>query len=640
MPRLSRLRLTESVFPVILLLSGIFFVLLYVEYRATQDAETTQHIHITAKSAVDTTNEERATSVVEVDFSSDPRIAKAETWIAQKRYDKAEAIYFEILAEEPSAQIHNWLGTLYLKEKLYNKALVSFSNALKLNPDYYRARYNRALAYSALDEPEKAISDYKLVIAGFENHAKSHFNLGLLYYQLKLYDQAIDTFKRTSELSSGEKKIKALYLLGRSYMRVDPPEKDAAIKTFNAVIRLKPDHIGSRLALVDLEHGADSAGLRARLQKYNQMLELEPENIAIHRAIYETHRALGEEKLAKEMIKKALLHEPNNITLQFELVHTLVHLKQYTQAVSVLKEILTIDPQNSKAYFHLGRLNYLKGDLDAALDAYKKVMEFKPKVSPALWNNMGLLYSKMGRFDDAFNAYMQALALRSDYPEVYYNLGVLSMKQKEYEQAANYFNEAIARRQGYRQAYYNLGLVYGHLEKNQESIEAYKEVLRLRPDDIRVQLNLAVRYSKTGALEEAQKLYESILKNDDSYYTAWLNLGLVYRQQGAYDKAIDALERAIALEPESAKAHRALAKSYSLQGDYKAATKILYTLLAQNPADVRTRLAYARSYYRAKKRNTALREYKKVLKLDPDNKVAIKMIEKIETRKRKRNVKK
>ncbi len=639
MPRINLPKLTESVFPLILLLSGIFFILLYVEYRASKDAETTYYIHITAKSSVNIQDEEQSNSVMEVDFSSDPRVIKAQKLIEEKEYAKAEVIYFTILAEEPSAQIHNWLGTLYLKEKLYTKALVSFSNALKLNPDYYRARYNRALIYSMLDEHEKAIRDYKAVITGFENHAKSHFNMGVLYYQKKEYALAIAAFKRTSEISSGEKKIKALYLLGRSQMKIEPAQNEAARESFEKVIRLKPDHIASRLALVDMAFAKSEAGEKQRLEEYALMLEMEPANIAIYSAMYEAYHALGQEKAAKAIIQKALLHEPNNISMRFALVQTLIRLKQYSEAISQLQKILIIAPENTKAYFLLGRANYLKGSYTEALSVYEKVMDLTSRPRPELWNNIGLLYSKMERFDEAHNAYMQALALRSEYPEVYYNLGVLMLKQKVYEEAASYFNKAVSQRGSYRQAYYNLGLVYAKLGRNKDAIKAYQRVLELDPDNIRVQLNLAVRYSKVGELSRAQKLYETILEGDSTYYTAWLNLGLVYQEQKAYNKAIEALNKAVELEPESKKAHRSLAKNYSLNGDYKAATAILYKLLAQDPADIKTRLAYARSYYRAKKRNTALREYKKVLKLNPDNKVALKMIEKIETKKRNKNVK-
>ena len=635
--KILKQKITESIIPVILLLSAIFFVLLFVEYRASQDAEKAQYIHITADTSVESGLENEMNTVVEVDFSDDPRIIEAQGLIEEQKFKEAENIYFSILSQEPSAQIHNWLGTLYLKREEYEKAVVSFSNALKLNSRYYRARYNRALAYSALDEIQKAINGYKAVIQDFDAHAKSHFNLGLLFYREKKYVDAADEFKRTAVLSSGDKKVRALYLLGKTYVKVYPLQREIAEGAFNEAIRLKPDHIASRLALLELQYPNNKEGYAQRLEALDVMLSLEPENIAIYRAFAEVHLLLGRENKALQSLQKALLHEPNNLELQFEAAELLIRSRKYQEAIAMLEKSLTIDPNSSKAYFLLGRLYYLQGLFEEALSAYNNVYTLKPYGSPELFNNLGLLYAKMKRYVDAEDAYTKALKLRSGYPEVHYNLGLLALREKAFKKAEGHFNEAIKLRPDYHQAYYNLGVVYTKLKDNEGAIASYKKALQLKPDEVHVKLNLAVRYSKTKAYDKAEAIYEEILQNDSSYFTAWLNLGIVHYQKKEYQLARERLEKAVVLEPESEKAYRSLAKSYGALKMHDEAIAILRTLLEKNPSDVKTRLAYARSYYRAKKRNTALREYKKVLKLDPTNKVAIKMIEKIETRKRKRN---
>ena len=633
-------KINESIIPVILLLSGIFFVLLFVEYRASLDAEKAQYIHITAQTSAQNIPENEMNTVVEIDYSDDPRIVKAQALIAEQKFSEAEKIYFSILAQEPSSQIHNWLGTLYLKREEYDKAIVSFSSALELNSRYYRARYNRALAYSALDEVQKAISDYQAVIQDFDAHAKSHFNLGLLFYREKEYVDAADEFKRTAALSSGDKKVKALYLLGKSYTKLFPLQTEIAKGAFTEAIRLKPDHIASRLALVDLEYPKNEEGYEKKLEALNVMLSLEPENITVLRTIANVYRALDKEDIALKSLQQALLYEPNNLAIQFEAAELLIRLRKEQEAIAVLEKILTIEPTSTRAYFLLGRIYYLQGSFEASLSAYSKVHSLKPDGSPELWNNLGLLYAKMKRYDDAKDVYAKALSLRREYPQVHYNLGLLSLKQKELEKAQGHFEEAIRQRPDYHQAYYNLGLVFARQGENDKAIEAYQKVLTIKPDSVRVKLNLAVRFSKTKKYAQAREIYEKILEKDSSYFTAWLNLGLVYYQQKEYALSQEALEKAIALEPESQKAYRALAKSYSAQKMHDEAINILRKLLNQNPSNVKTRLAYARSYYRAKKKNTALREYKKVLKLDPENIVAKKMIEKIETRKRKKNASK
>jgi len=630
-------KLTESAFPVILLLSMIFMILWYVEYRATEDAQRAQVIHITMQSAVDDSIYPKEDEVVEIDFSSDPRIIEAQALVKKRAFDAAETIYFDILAEAPSAQLHNWLGTLYLKQERYTKAVVSFSNALKVSPSYYRARYNRALAYSALEQRDQAISDYEKVIEDFATHVKSHFNLGLLYYKAGAYDLAIVAFRRTAELSNGAKKIKALYLLANSYRNTKPAELQQAQATYQQVIRLKPNHIGARLALITLKYPTNQKGHLARLDKYKRLLELEPDNVTIHRAIAQSYLALQKKKEALHALNEALLYAPNNMNLRFEVITLLMELHKEEEAFVMLKEMENIAPQNSKIYFLLGRIYYNKGDYEASLHAYDKVLAIKPEGSSQLYNNRGLLYVKLKQYDQAKRAYMEAIKKHSGYYQAYYNLGLLALKEEKLHDALAYFKDAIGLRKGYAQAYYNLGLVYTKLQDNPHAIEAYESLLKLKPDDLRVALNLAVRYSKVGHAQKAEDLYEMILQKDQYYFTAWLNLGLLHYQQKAYQQAKNVLEKAVELEPENQKASRALAKSYSALKQHDAAIEILQKLLEQNPADIKTRLAYARAYYRAKKYQSATLEYQKVLRLDPQNRVALKMIEKIKTKKRGKN---
>jgi len=631
--RMTIHKLTESIVPVVLLLGAIFIVLLFVEYRASQDAERTRYIEVSLQASVQNTPENEVNTVVEIDYIDDPRIVEAQTLIKEGMFTKAEKIYFSILAKEPSAQIHNWLGILYLKQEKYNQAAVSFSSALKIDPYDYRARYNRALAYSALDEFDKAVLDYRLVIQSFDAHVKSHFNLGLLFYRHKEYGAAAEEFKRTASLSSGDTKVKAFYLLGRSYSRMHPQQTEIAIGAYNEAIRLKPDHIASRLALIDLEYPKNEEGQKKRLEALDALLQLEPANVAIYRAMADVYRALEQETRALKILKEALLHEPNNIELQFEVVELLMRNKKSPEAIVALETILAIDPSSTKAYFLLGRLYYLQGAYEDALAAYKKVETIKREGTPELWNNMGLLYAKMKRIGEAKDAYAKALKLRSAYPEVQYNLGLLFLNQKEYAKAEGSFEEAIRLQPKYHQAYYNLALVYTKQQKHRQAIDAYRKSLEIKPEQVHVKLNLAVRYAKIKEFAKAQAIYEEVLDKDSSYFIAWLNLGLVHYQQKAYHRSQEALLQAIALEPDNNKAYRALAKSYSALHNHDESIRILSRLLAQNPSDVRTRLAYARAYYRSKKEKIALREYKKVMRLDPDNVTAIKMIKKIETKK-------
>jgi len=633
--KFSAQKLMQSVVPVIFLLSAIFLLLMYVQYRASLNADKAIHIHITAQTAMPEITDTQMDRIGEVDFSDDLRIIKAQELIHKKKYTQAENIYFEVLGKEPSSQIHNWLGVLYLKQEQYHKALVSFTNALKFNEKNYRALYNRAISHTALKQTEEAIEDYKKVIDMFDAHAKSHFNLGLLYYKKKIYKDAINSFQKTTSLTSGDKKVKALYMVAKSYSRMSPPQNEKAIAAYNATIRIKPNHIPSRLALIKFNYAKKKDSYKEELAQLNVLLSLEPDNIFIYRAIAKLHHKNKKEELRLQVLMKSLHYEPNNIELQMDIAFLLMKKNKTQKAIEMLERVLTIDPLNTKIHFLLGRLYYLQNNYEESLFNYNKVKELSESPSPELWNNLGLLYMKMKNIDKAKEVYAKALNIRKNYPEVYYNLGLLYLKSKNFEKAQMYFEKAISMRPEYPQAYYNLALIFAEEKQHEKAIESYIQVLKYNPNKVKAKLNLAVQYSKIEDYENAKIIYRKILKDDESYFIAWLNLGRINYKLGEYKSSIYELQKAVHLEPEHEKANRSLAKSYRAVKNYNKALEILKRLLEHNPADIKTRLVYARSYYRYKKYNHALREYKKVLKLDPKNKVAEKMLRRIKKKRKK-----
>jgi tetratricopeptide (TPR) repeat protein len=54
------------------------------------------------------------------------------------------------------------------------------------------------------------------------------------------------------------------------------------------------------------------------------------------------------------------------------------------------------------------------GRYDEAIDAYDQALLINPNYSSA-WNNKGVLLSKLGKYDEAIDAYDQALLIDSDY---------------------------------------------------------------------------------------------------------------------------------------------------------------------------------------------------------------------------------
>jgi tetratricopeptide (TPR) repeat protein len=64
----------------------------------------------------------------------------------------------------------------------------------------------------------------------------------------------------------------------------------------------------------------------------------------------------------------------------------------------------------------------------------------------------------------------------------YYNMGVAYDKLKEYQEAIDAYKEAIKIKPDDHKAYYNMGVAYDKLKEYQEAIDACKEAIKIKSD--------------------------------------------------------------------------------------------------------------------------------------------------------------
>ena len=109
--------------------------------------------------------------------------------------DKAEK---EKLAEQKKAD-----GNAAIQKKEYENAARLYTEALELSKDgpnshiYYS---NRAAAYCHLGKHDEAISDCQSSIALVPDYVKAYSRLGLAYFFLEQYEDALDAYTKASEL--------------------------------------------------------------------------------------------------------------------------------------------------------------------------------------------------------------------------------------------------------------------------------------------------------------------------------------------------------------------------------------------------------------------------------------------------------
>lgn len=94
------------------------------------------------------------------------------------------------------------------------------------------------------------------------------------------------------------------------------------------------------------------------------------------------------------------------------------------------------DIAKAREHFEKGLQFSLKGEYEAAIEEYKKSLEFNPSI-PEVHNNLGFAYLDKGDIDDAIAEQKRALELNPDLANGYYGLALALEKKNDIDGAIN-----------------------------------------------------------------------------------------------------------------------------------------------------------------------------------------------------------
>ncbi len=130
-----------------------------------------------------------------------------------------------------------------------------------------------------------------------------------------------------------------------------------------------------------------------------------------------------------------------------------------------------------------------RGDLEAALEKFEQVVESFPS-QPEGHNNLGALYTSLGKFDKAEACFSQVLCILPDNTNINYNRGVSRLRQQKYDAACDDFKAVLEANPHDADAINNLG-VASYLKGQIDTARDYfQQALAEKPDFPNAVLNL------------------------------------------------------------------------------------------------------------------------------------------------------
>ena len=188
-------------------------------------------------------------------------------------------------------------------------------------------------------------------------------------------------------------------------------------------------------------------------------------------------------------------------------------LGDITQALSRASQAAASDKTNPVYLYTLALIAEEAGLTDQAAEAYRKSASLDPLYAkPRI--NLGALYERIGRGEEALEYLLEALKLEPDSPAVWNNLGKTYLNMNDYANSLGFFRRAAA----------------------------------ALPKDVELQMNLALALTETGAAPQAADAYRRVIELEPSRGEAYDRLARLQFSSGdpgAAAKVLADLERAV-----------------------------------------------------------------------------------------------
>lgn len=469
-------------------------------------------------------------------------------------------------------------------------------------------------------------------------------NLGVVYYNKGLIDEAIDQFEQALDLDPrmlvAERNLQIAYFATGWF--------EDAVHELRARLDADPEDAFARDRLATIcFYGGD---VDAALTEWREVLHTRPRDARIYERIARAEVKRGDLDAALVALRNAVAIQPRNARLQLRTGEVLYLRGLHSDAREPLEKAVTLDDTLAEAY-HL--LAFVYGDLglqDRATKAADRAKELNPSLGRTE-RSLSLDRHSLARYEELVGDRTSRVAVSEGGALVHYNLG-LAFRQKALwdeairefglalergedpflvrqaqaemlllrsagEDAASLYEELLEQEPASPKLWNELGVARHQAGQLEAAETAYRRALSLDPVYALAWNNLGVALHYHGASDAAERAYRAALSEDRATADVWRNLALLLQRAGRRDEAFSAYRNAVELDPGAALAWTGLGTLFMERGAPHRAKEVLMRAVEADPdlAEARYQLAFALSA--VGDYPGALRETQRALELNP-----------------------
>jgi tetratricopeptide (TPR) repeat protein len=559
------------------------------------------------------------------------------------------------------------LAELWRKRDEVEIALSLYEQAASYNPSV-KHLFALVSVYQDLERYDKAQEILDALQKNAPLSTETLLRIAKLKMVQKEYEQAIDTYKRTSWLQEFKvvDSTRTHVALAQSLLQLGRIAEGGDV--INQIIAAKPFSASAYILLGNLYSIQNKS--EEAIAAYKEALEIDPTDVAAYNLIRQHYQQQAELEQNVELLQRGIEINPNEPSLFFSLGDQLQRLGKIETAIAAYQLTLeALDVRDTSPRFNQKLIERTKSLANTRLGmAFEDLGEVQTAMSyyyaaaasaPTDPRSQIILGNALRRRLDITNAetfYRKAIEIDPTYIDGYLKLAELFDSQGETDIAEFFIRLAVqmystkSNQPGNTIVHLSQEVVTGLPEFSQlsmgsseesesasetvpstsseTSLESLIQVLEADTSTASTQA-LARIYERAGQIDRAIDLYNSeiqvgIENNKTRTELARLNNGLgdLYASQQKFTQAIEAYTNAIELDGLLMTPKIGISRVYTALGNSETALDYVNSAVEISPGSVETQLALANELQQRGEWESALDIYEQVIQTRPGNNLA------------------
>ncbi|HAJ78314.1 MAG TPA: hypothetical protein DCO75_00960, partial [Fibrobacteres bacterium] len=554
------------------------------------------------------------------------------------------------------------LGSFFLSSREDNKALEIYKELSVLAPHNAEVYKNLYILTNNAGDKASALIYLKKYSVLHPNDVSSQKNLGLLYYESKNFDLALDAFRKAAKADPTVKGIYKQYaeIVIAKGLREEMKtvlslaaiagEADATMyKTFGSEYKkaglydkaIPLYQKASELDPHDIKLVAEIARCHEKVGHVDDAILWYGQELAINPSSIEDFKTLGNLYLKKNKkadavsaFKKYLEsgkgdnaasiqvadyaysqknydeagryysmvtgNESKKADFLLHFGQTCINLKNFKKALELLNQVAILTPQNPEVF----RLLYTIAAQDntqkpEAVGYLAKYLALKPS-DAGLQKNLGdLLYDKKDH-DGAINAYRKAVSINPSINGVYKRYYELALEKKLPLDIETALNGAFNSGEADASMYVQMGAVFEKKLQYEKAMSYYLKSQQMDPSNNSVISSVARCQMKTGKIGDAIISYMQVIAINPKADEEYKIIGDLYQRQNKPDMSIEYYKKYLDRKPGNAGITMLIAENAFKNRNYEESAKYLASIEKAKIQDVTFLFLFGRACYYTK----------------------------------------